>query len=447
MGQNHGGIGFPQSGGMKPSIPPVNIPPPQAARPPLDPSWRIGRLLWAPHRLGFFAAACVMLLAAIWWAVEMAWRVVPLAPLHHASVATYSHGLIMSLGFLPLFFVGFLFTAGPRWLGMPDQSAVPLLKPVLACVLGWFALLVGTHVSQWLAAVGTGFSAAGWSVLVWRFVQIVRGSRAVDRLHAKLIAFACTVGAALMWLAAAAVALDQMDALRLYAYLGLWWFVVPVYTTVAHRMIPFFTAAAVPVLDNWRPYWLLWSLMAFTWWHGTWVVLDATGYLQASAWTVLRASVSGAAALLVLALAIRWGLVQSLKIRLLAMLHIGFVWLGLAYGLEAASLWMRSADQFGLGLAPLHALSMGFLGSILLAMATRVSCGHSGRTLTADDLAWGLYGVLQLAVVARLVAALVPTYAQTGVVAAALLWLVATGGWALRYGRWFGRPRVDGKPG
>lgn len=389
-----------------------------------------------------------MALAAMWWSVEMAWRVVPLAPLHHASVATYSHALIMSLGFLPLFFVGFLFTAGPRWLGMPDESAPPLLKPVLACALGWLALLVGTHVNQGLAAVGTAFSAAGWSVLVWRFVRIVRGSRAADRLHSKLIAFACTVGAVLMWLAAAAVAMDQMDALRLYAYLGLWWFVVPVYTAVAYRMIPFFTAAAVPVLDNWRPYWLLWSLMAFTWWHGTWVVVDATGYLQSSAWAVLRAVVSGAAALLVLALAIRWGLVQSLKIRLLAMLHIGFVWLGVAYGLEAASMWMRSADLFGLGLAPLHALSMGFLGSILLAMATRVSCGHSGRTLTADDLAWGLYGVLQLAVLARLWAALVPTHAPAGLmVVAALLWLVAMGGWALRYGRWFGRPRVDGKPG
>lgn len=431
---------------MKP-IPPIKIQQQPAHPSQLDRSWRIGRLLWAPHRLGFFVAACVMLLAAMWWAIEMVWRVSPLGPLHHASVATYSHALIMSLGFLPLFFVGFLFTAGPRWLGMPDESAKPLLKPVVACGLGWLVLLVGTHVSQGLAALGTGFSAAGWSVLVWRFIQIVRGSRAADRLHAKLIAVACSVGALLMWLAAAALALDQMDVLRLSAYLGLWWFVVPVYTAVAHRMIPFFTAAAVPVLDSWRPYWLLWSLMSLTWWHGAWVAMDALGWMQASSWLQLRAVVSAVAALLVLALAIRWGLVQSLKIRLLAMLHIGFVWLGVAYGLESASLWMRSADQFGLGLAPLHALSMGFLGSILLAMATRVSCGHSGRTLTADDLAWGLYGVLQLAVVARLLAVLVPTHAQTGVVAAALLWLVATGGWAFRYGRWFGCPRVDGKPG
>ena len=115
--------------------------------------------------------------------------------------------------------------------------------------------------------------------------------------------------------------------------------------------------------------------------------------------------------------------------------------------------WMRprlalqAVGHVGLGLAPLHALSMGFLGSILLAMATRVSCGHSGRTLTADDLAWALYGVLQLAVLARMAAAVWPQYGAGILVVAASLWLVATGGWALRYGRWYGLPRVDGKAG
>lgn len=388
-----------------------------------------------------------MAIASAWWGAEMIWRVSPFGPLQHASVATYSHALVMSLGFLPLFFVGFLFTAGPRWLGMPDEAAKPLLQPVAAFAIGWLALLVGTHVSQTLAALGVVSSAAAWSVLTWRFLRIVRGSRAVDRVHAKLILASCAVGAVLMALAAAALTVDQMDVLRLCAYLGLWWFVVPVYTTVAHRMIPFFTASAVPVLDSWRPNWLLWSLITLSWWHGAGVLCDAQGWLQTGAVYGVRCLVSLAAAGGVLALAIRWGLVQSLKIRLLAMLHLGFVWLGLAYGLEAVSLLLQTTGQLGLGLAPLHALSMGFLGSILLAMATRVSCGHSGRTLTADNVAWALYGVLQLAVVARISAVLWPAQAGPILVVAAMLWLLATGGWALRYGRWFGQPRVDGKAG
>ena len=38
---------------------------------------------------------------------------------------------------------------------------------------------------------------------------------------------------------------------------GLWGFVVAVYVAVAHRMIPFFTASAMPQLTAWRPIWAL----------------------------------------------------------------------------------------------------------------------------------------------------------------------------------------------
>lgn len=436
--------------------PPIQIKPvapaPRPAKgpvvlPPDASIWRAQRLLWAPHRLGFFAAACVMAAAALWWAFELVWRVLPMPALHHASIATFSHALVMSLGFLPLFFVGFLFTAGPKWLQMPDVPAPLLVKPVMACVVGWLGLLVGTYVSQPLAAASVALAALGWSVLSGRFALVVHRSLVADRLHATLIAVSCGLGAVLMWVAALSLLFDQLEWVRLCAYLGLSWFVVPVYTAVAHRMIPFFTAAAVPVLDSWRPYWLLWSLMVLTWWHGAWVVLDTLGWAQSNPALWGRAAVSAVAGAGVLALAVRWGLVQSLKIRLLAMLHVGFVWLGVAYGLDAASAGLQAVGHVGLGLAPLHALSMGFLGSILLAMATRVSCGHSGRTLTADDLAWALYGVLQLAALARMAAAVWPQYGAGILVVAASLWLVATGGWALRYGRWYGLPRVDGKAG
>ena len=62
----------------------------------------------------------------------------------------------------------------------------------------------------------------------------------------------------------------------------------------------------------------------------------------------------------------------------------------------------------GLGLAPTHALSMGYLGATLIAMITRVAAGHSGRPLAADDLAWALYWTLQAATLLRVGAALWP---------------------------------------
>ena len=58
------------------------------------------------------------------------------------------------------------------------------------------------------------------------------------------------------------------------------------------------------------------------------------------------------------------GIVQSLRVRLLAMLHVGFVWLGLVFVLQAVShgMLLVTDETRSFGLAPLHALTMGFMG-------------------------------------------------------------------------------------
>ncbi len=119
--------------------------------------------------------------------------------------------------------------------------------------------------------------------------------------------------------------------------------------------------------------------------------------------------------MLILALAVRWGLWRSLRNRLLAMLHLGFVWLGVAFCLDAFTVGMRAQGVDIPTLLPLHALTMGFLERVLLAMVTRVSCGHSGRVLAADAMAWGLFWGLQLATLTRLTATLWPAQAESSV--------------------------------
>ncbi|MEZ5741402.1 MAG: NnrS family protein [Burkholderiaceae bacterium] len=54
-------------------------------------------------------------------------------------------------------------------------------------------------------------------------------------------------------------------------------------------------------------------------------------------------------------ISIAWGLFDSLRIRLLAMLHIGFVWLGIAFvlaGLSQLLGFRQGAPFFGLGVLP-----------------------------------------------------------------------------------------------
>jgi uncharacterized protein involved in response to NO len=148
---------------------------------------------------------------------------------------------------------------------------------------------------------------------------------------------------------------------------------------------------------------------------------------------------------MMLALTLRWGLVQSLSNRLLAMLHVGFLWYGIGFALAGtSSLWMLMGGP-GLGLAPLHAMTIGFASSLLMAMVTRVTCGHAGRTLAADNLTWRLFQLLQAAAVLRIVAEL--TGGGGWLLAAALCWIACMVPWCAKYAPIYWRPRIDGRPG
>ena len=409
--------------------------------------WHLRWLLAAPHRLGFFAAALMLVSTALWWAAVLlartlgqatAWAVPPPA----------AHALMMSLTFMPLFIVGFLFTAGPKWLGQPEVSARSLLTPVLAMLAGCFITLPGLHLHAALAGAGLALVALGWSRLCWRFVAMLRASRAPDRTHARVVALACTVGAAAMWLAAAALVTAQDGLLRAATQVAIWCFIGTVFAAVSHRMLPFFSGGALPLLGAWRSMGLLWLIVTALWFEALFA-LAQLGWPLPLALRWAQAAVELPVALLLLWMALRSRVVQGLKTRLLAMLHGGFVWLGIAFALAALShAWLALTDgQESLGLAPTHAFTMGYLGATLFAMATRVASGHSGRSLAADNTAWALYGVLQSAVLLRVAGALWPAWATPLTLLALLAWTTAMGGWALRYGNRLVRPRVDGRPG
>jgi uncharacterized protein involved in response to NO len=99
-----------------------------------------------------------------------------------------------------------------------------------------------------------------------------------------------------------------------------------------------------------------------------------------------------------------------------------------------------------LGRAPAHALLIGYFGSLLVAMVTRVTQGHSGRALELGRVAGFAFVLVQVVAVLRVCAELVadplPLYAL-----AALGWLVAFLPWVLRSAWIYLTPRVDGKPG
>jgi uncharacterized protein involved in response to NO len=183
--------------------------------------------------------------------------------------------------------------------------------------------------------------------------------------------------------------------------------------------------------------------------------------LVAAAFLRLLLSALGADAWLLLAdvplllgsawLSLRWGLLRSFAVPLLAVLHIAFLWLPLGMALFVIQDLARLLSlPIPLGQAPLHALGIGFITGMAIAMVTRVSLGHSGRALRLDAFSGWLFAGVNLAALLRILAEL-PAMGMLGGVATNLLaagvWLLCLLPWALRYGWIYWTPRVDGRMG
>ena len=93
----------------------------------------------------------------------------------------------------------------------------------------------------------------------------------------------------------------------------------------------------------------------------------------------------------------RWKGLATTSNPLLFVLHAAYLWLPIGYALLGCAV-------FGWVFAPtaaLHALTMGAIGSIVLAVTTRVALGHTGRPLHAARLTVLAYWVFMLAVLVR----------------------------------------------
>ncbi|MBY4599370.1 NnrS family protein [Ottowia caeni] len=424
--------------------------PARKAKPePVKGPWRLSMLMVAPHRLGFALAMLILIAASLWWLAVQLDRASGVLGLTVAVSPTLTHAAIMVLGFMPLFFSGFLFTAGPNWLRVAPPTAQRLSGALGLQAVGWLLWLVGAHTLAGVALLGLILALVGLAWMFMLYWSLVRQSTVEDRVHAKAVGWGGVVGVVCLAGVAWAHATGQVDWALVFVRTALWGFIVVVFVAVAHRMIPFFTSSVLPLIEIWRPFWVLWLMLGVAAWEvlAVWVDFAAPSAQAWPAWTVICIVVEAVTGGVLLWLAVVWGLVQSLKIRLLAMLHVGFVWFGLAllYSAVSQGLWLATGRPV-LGLGALHALSMGFLGSIMIAMVTRVSCGHSGRALVADNLVWGLFGTLQAVVGIRLLAAVEGMPAWLTMLAA-LGWATVVSIWGVRYGNWYGRPRIDGKAG
>jgi uncharacterized protein involved in response to NO len=163
------------------------------------------------------------------------------------------------------------------------------------------------------------------------------------------------------------------------------------------------------------------------------------------AWTFLpdRIPTGG---LLILAAALnglrllRWRGIRAWRDPLVLVLHIafGFVPLGLFLA-GLTTIWPALPSAAGI-----HALGVGAIGSMTLAVMTRATLGHTGRQLRANLATCTIYGLVLLAAILRVTAACAPEYTAL-LDASAACWAGAFLGYTVYYGVMLATPRVKAR--
>ncbi len=384
-------------------------------------------LMRAPHRLLFFIGASNLLLAMLWWVLWLGALRGLWTPQPPSLPPAWLHALLMQYMVLPSFIFGFLLTVFPRWMNQPELPR-SRYAPVGLGLFGGQALLIAAACG-WAPGLRPGLrpglllALAGWSAGLIVLGHVLRAAGPNRNWHAR----ACFTALLLGWLgllAFIAVACGHATLMPVHVALGTFGMLLPIYLTVAHRMIPFFANNVVTGYVPWRPLrWLavMWALMLL---RLLLMILQAEGWLWLADAPLLALSIQ--------ALWHWWP--RGPMPGLLAALFLALAWLPISVALY---LLQDVGHLLGqpqlLGHAPLHALAVGLFGSLLVAMVM-------------PAVAWFAFVALQAVAIMRIAAELMPD-AHAWHFAAAIGWLLALAPWVARLGWIYLSPRRDGKPG
>ncbi|CAG0949379.1 hypothetical protein PHYC_00105 [Phycisphaerales bacterium] len=344
-----------------------------------------------PFYLGgaIFAALAVPLWLGMWYHGYVTPSLTPL----------YWHMHEMVFGFVAAIIVGFLFTAARNWTGLP--------LPAGAVLAGVFLLWVAGRVGMFfaygkvVAAVDSAFLLLVAGVLASKFIR----ARSVSSFP--LVVVLLGLGLSNVAFHASMQGLIRGSPMAAIEF-GLM-LVVMIEMIVGGRVVPGFTASAIPGVRQWRWPWL--NRLAFA---GAAATFVCDG-LQVE--PRIAGAVAMTAAVLVAVQAAGWNPLATRSRPMLWVLH-------LAYAGIPVGLCLLGLASFGVASrsAAIHAFAAGSMGGLIIGMITRTALGHSGHPVRAGRAEITAYVLVLLAAVIRVSAALVPSIYAWGMLGAGLAW-------------------------
>jgi uncharacterized protein involved in response to NO len=331
----------------------------------------------------------------------------------------------MFFGFVLAAVAGFLLTAIATWTGRKPVSGARLAVLASLWLLGRVDSITSQWLPVWLAIAADLVFPLALTAIVAREIVVAHNRRNFPIIAAVLV---LTVADLLMDLS-----MDGFGSLSGYGWRLALAATLILISVVGGRIIPSFTRN-----------WLLSRGKTRT--PPPAAVIDriSLGVLHAAllVWVFFPVDHPTAIALLAGAAAnlwrlLRWRGVATRSEMLLAVLHVGYGWLVLG----VAALGFAILDSAFPLSAAIHALTAGAIGTMILAVMTRVSRGHTGRELSADGTTTVIYALVVLAAAVRIAAAFIAGAREDLLLGASALWIGAFGLFVLRYAPFLLRPR------
>lgn len=350
--------------------------------------------------------------AALWAVVSVAlWFVVLVSgvwlPFAVDALSWHSHEALF--GFIPAAVAGFLLTAIPNWTGRLPVRGGSLALLFLLWVLGRLGMLFGGVTGL---AVGAALDLMFLPALIFVILREIVAGKNWRNLPV-------AAGPTVLFLANLVFHLEYWGVVEgegLGLCLGIS-AILMLIGLIGGRIIPSFTR-------NWLVKRKADSLPApFGRFDRS--VLGVT-LLSLLIWIIWPESRAAGVALLVAGALnacrlARWLGLLTRSEPLLWVLHLAYAWLVLGLVLLGlAQLSFVIAEN-----AAIHALTAGAMGTMILAVMTRASLGHTGRPLTAGPGTTGIFWLVTLGAALRVSAAAFDAAYQTVLTAGAVAWIGA----------------------
>ena len=314
-----------------------------------------------PFRPLFFCSALFASLGMLAWGLSLHFGWSPSDALL-IPLTWHAHGMLY--GFASALVGGFLLTASANWTGIATTTRLGLGLLTATWVLA--RILLVAPLPFWVGALFDVGYLFGLAFLVGRVLWLSRNQRNAFLIGILLFYTGLDIA---FYVGALSMDVSLMNR----ALVGTVDLLMVLMLAIGGRVIPFFTSRKLAGHSSWTHRYLIWAVNG----GGALVLLFGIAGVPG----LPRGSLMLAVALLALARLAGWRGWRAWHEPMLWVLHLGYLWL--AVGLVIRGLALVGAFRMP-ELDTLHGITVGALGTLSLAMMTRVAQGHSGVPIRSN---------------------------------------------------------------